>query len=221
MSLSLLLATRCDDLPLWQRAAIAALVVLIHIGVAMLCWQQADLPKARVHEMSVFFFTPTVERTAPPQPDKRQAAVAPAVREHVTSHDFPAAAVAAAPLTINTPKLVDAAPTVLTSVHRVAESIPDSAPDYQAVYLHNPRPAYPVVAQRMGWQGRVILNVEVLSDGLCGAISVARSSGHEILDAAAIAAVQAWRFNPASHAGQAVTQWFKVPINFALEESDA
>jgi protein TonB len=97
----------------------------------------------------------------------------------------------------------------------------DSEPDYQARYLNNPRPAYPIVARRMGWQGRVILNVEVLSEGGCGSVNLYRGSGHEVLDNAAINTVKSWRFIPARHAGGAVTQWFKVPVNFSLEDNAA
>jgi protein TonB len=97
----------------------------------------------------------------------------------------------------------------------------DTAPDYRANYLNNPRPAYPMAARRMGWEGRVVLNVEVLAEGACGGISVFQSSGHEVLDDAALRTVKGWRFVPASRAGHPVTQWFKVPIQFSLKENEA
>jgi protein TonB len=97
----------------------------------------------------------------------------------------------------------------------------DTQPDYNASYLNNPRPVYPMAARRMGWQGRVILNVEVLEEGGCGEINVFRSSGHEALDRAAMNTVKSWRFTPARHAGRPVTQWFKVPVVFSLEDNDA
>lgn len=102
-----------------------------------------------------------------------------------------------------------------------APSVADTEPDYKANYLNNVRPAYPMVARKMGWEGRVILNVEVLAEGVCGAINVFSSSGREALDNAAIHAVKGWHFSPARHGGHAVTKWFKVPINFSLEDSEA
>ncbi|MFA6922067.1 MAG: energy transducer TonB, partial [Gallionella sp.] len=78
------------------------------------------------------------------------------------------------------PPPVAAAPAVAVA------PVVDTEPDYKAGYLNNPRPAYPMVARKMGWEGRVILNVEVLAEGTCGAINVLTSSGREALDNAAI-----------------------------------
>ena len=97
-------------------------------------------------------------------------------------------------------------------------SLPDREPDYQAAYLNNPIPAYPMVARRMGWQGRVVLNVEVLASGLPGQIKLHQSSGHDVLDNAAMQAVRNWRFVAARQSGQVVTKWFLVPIPFILKE---
>jgi len=76
-------------------------------------------------------------------------------------------------------------------------------------------------ARRMGWEGRVVLNVEVLADGSCGEVNVFQSSSHEVLDNAALRTVKGWRFVPASRAGRPITQWFKVPIQFSLKENEA
>lgn len=109
-----------------------------------------------------------------------------------------------------------AAPAVMPQ----ASVLPDIEPDYKAAYLNNPRPTYPPAARRMELQGRVMLNVEVLTDGLCGRIQVLKSSGHEMLDNAALQTVKKWRFVPARHAGMAVVKWCQVPIKFALGESE-
>ena len=93
-------------------------------------------------------------------------------------------------------------------------------PDYKASYLNN-HLAYPLAARRMGLQGRVVLNVEVLAEGLCGQVNVRQSSGHEILDNAAMQSVKTWKFIPAHHAGDAVTKWFMVPIQFSLKDGEA
>lgn len=97
---------------------------------------------------------------------------------------------------------------------------PDREPDYQAAYLKNPPPSYPMVARRMGWQGRVVLNVEVLASGLPGQIDVHQSSGHDVLDKAALKAVSKWRFVAARQNGQVVAKRFLVPIPFILREAE-
>jgi len=43
-----------------------------------------------------------------------------------------------------------------------------------------------------------------------------RSSGHPLLDAAAVAAVRRWAFEPARHGGRAVPAWVEVPVHFRL-----
>jgi len=95
-------------------------------------------------------------------------------------------------------------------------AIADSSPDYHAVYLHNPPPLYPNAARRRGLQGRVLLHVEVMAAGHCGHIMVQQSSGHDMLDTAAIDAVKEWHFIPATHFGFPVTRWMHIPIRFEL-----
>lgn len=81
----------------------------------------------------------------------------------------------------------------------------------------NPAPAYPYAARLRGQQGRVLLQVEVLSSGDAGAVAVAQTSGHESLDRAAQQAVQQWRFHPALRNGQPVTASVQVPVRFAFK----
>lgn len=87
---------------------------------------------------------------------------------------------------------------------------------YSADYLNNPLPHYPNAARRRGYEGQVLLNVEVLAAGTCGRIEILQGSGHEILDDAAIEAVKRWHFIPASEAGTAVDHWMHIPIRFHL-----
>lgn len=47
-------------------------------------------------------------------------------------------------------------------------------------------------------------------------VSVASSSGHDLLDDAAVEAVNHWHFVPAKRGGQPVDSWVNVPINFNL-----
>ena len=90
-------------------------------------------------------------------------------------------------------------------------------PDLPAAYQANPPPPYPRAARRLGVEGRVVLRVEVLADGRCGEIALSQSSGHAVLDAAALEVVKGWRFVPATRAGQAVAAWVEIPISFRLD----
>jgi protein TonB len=113
-------------------------------------------------------------------------------------------------------------PTPIANVKVTAPTAPpDREPDYQATYLSNPKPPYPAIAARMGWQGKVIIRVEVLATGLAGQVSVQHSSGHEVLDNAALQAVRGWRFVPARQNGQLVNKTFLIPLPFTLtKDSD-
>ena len=70
----------------------------------------------------------------------------------------------------------------------------------------------------MGIEGRVVLHVEILQSGGAGRIEIRQSSGHDILDQAAITAVTSWRFEPARISGAPITAWADVPIRFKLDE---
>ena len=85
-----------------------------------------------------------------------------------------------------------------------------------AAYLKNPAPEYPQMAQRRGWEGTVLLRVEVLPSGKPGQIQIQKSSGRDALDAAALAAVKRWSFVPAKQGDVAQTGWVSVPIDFKL-----
>jgi periplasmic protein TonB len=86
-----------------------------------------------------------------------------------------------------------------------------------ANYLKNPRPAYPEIALRRGWEGDVLLRVRVSPDGRPASISVQKSSGRDLLDQAAVDAVRGWTFVPARQGGEAVAGWVSVPIVFHLQ----
>jgi periplasmic protein TonB len=86
-----------------------------------------------------------------------------------------------------------------------------------ANYGYNPKPKYPAVARSRGWEGKVILNVRVSASGESEGVSVIQSSGHDILDEAAVSAVEGWRFVPAKRGDQAVASTVHVPINFKLD----
>jgi TonB family protein len=83
-------------------------------------------------------------------------------------------------------------------------------------YAHNPKPLYPEEARDKGYQGKVLLRVEILASGLVGQIAVKKSSGCEALDHSALAAVKEWRFIPAKKGEVAVPVWVIIPVKFQL-----
>jgi TonB family protein len=84
-------------------------------------------------------------------------------------------------------------------------------------YAENPKPAYPQEAREKGYEGEVVLRVEVLSNGRVGQIEVRKSSGFELLDHSALTTVKQWRFIPAKKGDIAIPLWVNIPIKFQLQ----
>jgi len=183
------------------RLVIVGLAIVLHLSI-FISWQlRQDVPAVQVNEMSVSFANMQMR-----QDDVKSQ---PKVLPHEVIPD---------PQPAEEPAKQQA--TAPQDVTPVSQVVLDSDPDYRAAYLNNPRPPYPMAARRMGWQGKVVLNVEVLSEGKAGQVLLSASSGYELLDHAALQTVKTWRFTPAHRAGQPVTRWFLVPIKFALENKE-
>jgi periplasmic protein TonB len=91
-------------------------------------------------------------------------------------------------------------------------------PLFNAAYLRNPPPRYPLAARRNGEQGTVTLRVLVDREGLPASVAIEKTSGYAPLDNAAREAVRAWRFAPARRGNQAVEAWVLVPVVFRLDD---
>ncbi len=89
--------------------------------------------------------------------------------------------------------------------------------DYKAAYLKNPKPPYPPMAVKMRLEGKVVLLVEVLTDGKAGRVGLEASSGHELHDQSALETVKKWQFAPAKKNGVIVNQVVRIPITFNLK----
>ena len=85
-------------------------------------------------------------------------------------------------------------------------------------YRDNPRPDYPIGARRRHEEGEVRVAVTVTSDGHPLHVSLAKASGHPLLDQAAVDAVRTWTFEPARAGGVAVTSEVIVPVRFSLSQ---
>jgi TonB family protein len=85
-------------------------------------------------------------------------------------------------------------------------------------YLNAARPAYPLMARMRGYEGVVLLAVEVLTDGRPGEVRIKKSSGYALLDQSALNAVRAWRFEPARKMDVPLVMTVDIPVRFSLSE---
>ena len=103
----------------------------------------------------------------------------------------------------------------------ISNSSDISAPEYAAPALGNQSPKYPYAARRRGMEGKVVIEAVVDRAGTVATAVVAVSSGHRLLDRAALSTVKRWIFHPARRRGQAVGATIAIPITFALETASA
>jgi protein TonB len=87
----------------------------------------------------------------------------------------------------------------------------------QPKYAENPKPLYPQEAREKGYQGEVILKVEIFANGQVGQVEVKKSSGYELLDRSASATVKKWKFIPAKKGEETIPFWVNIPIKFQLQ----
>lgn len=100
----------------------------------------------------------------------------------------------------------------------ITQSVTVQTPDVMPSIVKNMKPKYPRIAKKNGYEGTVLLKVEILKDGKVGNISIATSSGYDMLDQAAIESIQKWKFSPAKKQNECIDQWVNLPINFDLKK---
>jgi protein TonB len=126
---------------------------------------------------------------------------APAPRRHAeVSRDKPKQAPASqsTPAPVSRPVTADAL-------------LPDIIP------VFSPQPEYPRVARRLGLEGEVLLHVLMASNGIPEDVVVVSSSGHRVLDKAAVSAIRSWRFKLNRTGGDLPEPpWIDIPIRFQL-----
>ena len=76
---------------------------------------------------------------------------------------------------------------------------------------------YPPISQRLGEEGVTLLAFTVTTDGSVANITVAKSSGSERLDSAAVACATSWRYKPAIQANQPVSVPWKTNVVWKLK----
>ena len=164
---------------------------------------------------------PTVEIAPPSEPPQPKPIEKPRPRHVVKKPVEPPPIITApieAPLTFIAPA---PPPQQLTPIDAPkidpTPSPPVTPPRFNADYLRNPAPAYPLLSRRMGEQGRVVLRVLVSPNGNPDKVELRSSSGSARLDQSALETVARWKFIPARQGDQPIAAWVLVPIAFSLE----
>ena len=202
-----------ENSSLSERFAVVGLVVLLHLSVFAGYLLQPEMPAVLVNEMSISFANIQMQQAdIVPQPKLQPKEPQPKLQPKEIEPE---------PMPAEEPAIKEVTPPEPQNASPPSPVQLDAEPDYRADYLNNPRPPYPMVARRMGYNGKVILNVEVLAEGKAGQVLLHQSSGYAILDNAALQTVKTWKFSPAKRFGRPATQWFLVPIRFSLEDNEA
>jgi protein TonB len=77
------------------------------------------------------------------------------------------------------------------------------------------KPSYPRIARDRGWEGQVLLSVNIDPQGNVTAVQVVNSSGYDVLDESAKEKAWSWKFE-SSDSGE---QGRLISIPFRLEDS--
>ncbi|MFZ5765778.1 MAG: energy transducer TonB [Thermodesulfobacteriota bacterium] len=106
--------------------------------------------------------------------------------------------------------------TTAIAMKTAAASATAPAAETSPGYADNPAPPYPPLARQRGLTGTVEIDVLVSPHGRAAEIRLVRSSGHALLDRAALDALRQWRFVPGRRGNETVAMWVRIPIRFAL-----
>ncbi len=107
-------------------------------------------------------------------------------------------------------------PHSVRSAHHTTSVNKRGAKNYLPDYLNNPPPSYPERSRLAGEQGIAVVRIVVDSSGFVSRLSLESSSGHPLLDRAALEAVSKWKFRPASVAGLPMESEITIPVRFEL-----
>ncbi|HUP94429.1 MAG TPA: energy transducer TonB [Burkholderiales bacterium] len=174
---------------------------------------------------------PRVEPTVKPREERKVSVV---TKSRVAAETQPVLALpVAAPTTEAAlpvvPPSAEVAPPATDSKPSVAATTAPAGPPrdkvatapaiFNAAYLRNTPPRYPLIARRNGVEGTVRLKVFVTREGRPADVQLDQSSGSAALDTAAFDAVKTWQFVPARRGQEAIESWVVVPVVFKLENN--
>jgi protein TonB len=217
--------------PLGARALRFALILAAHLALLWGALELAARPEVRqaAQEVLVRLIAPPPLQTEVKQPESPRPRPTPArqpppmapppIMTAAAEAPAPVASFAVAPQPPAPPALppIDAAPAPVPPAPAAPPAV--IAARFDADYLSNPKPVYPVASRRLGEEGKVVLRVHVSAEGTARAVEVKHSCGFPRLDEAAKAAVEQWRFVPARRGADAIDSWVSVPIVFSLQSA--
>lgn len=213
------------SMPAWSRRALLGATVLgLHL-LPLLAWQAEEVPPPRPQAVMVAVLAAAPGIAAPRPAPTPPARVAPSPAR-TASPPRPTPAAAPAPLATRAESQGSATPTPAASQAAESAKAPaptasgaeEAPPRFEAAYLRNPQPPYPLMSRKLREEGRVRLRVLVSAQGRADSVLVHHSSGYPRLDEAARSTVLGWQFVAAQRQGQAVAGWVEVPILFNLEQ---
>jgi protein TonB len=197
---------------LTQRGIAFSAVAAIHVVAVLLLLQgqvRSD-PEPQEQAIRVVFVQPEVVRDAPPP---RPLVEPPPVRMVIPEV---AIQIAHAPPTAIT-VAIEPAPPPPPVVRQQAQGDQPVLVDIEEVdVLREPQPRYPRAAQQARLQGRVLLWVQIDTEGRPREVRVHRSSGHEQLDREGRDALLGALFKPYRRDGQPYKASFIFPVDFVL-----
>lgn len=150
----------------------------------------------------------------PPQPSSKLSIVAQAtMARRPPAAQIPEVSVRQEPKRSRVVRRDSEPPVIATSPVQQTTGFKESEP---ADLADNPPPAFPAEAIRNRWEGVVMLRLRIAKSGKVEKVEVIGSSGHPLLDQAAVKAVSRWRGKPALRWGQAIESVETLPIRFRL-----
>jgi protein TonB len=225
-----------DERPTWSAAGVLFVVTGIHaLGIGRLLMMEPD---DVVREAAAPIFQVSLQKLPPPrlpqelerEPTKPSEAPADANRQKPRL-------TRPVPILVDTPTTDPVPPDTQVKQYEMGDELlpgepglanPEGTDDGSTVaappVLQKLRvvdmqpPDYPPRCRRLGIEGTVRVRVLVDEDGRVVQAIVARTSGDEMLDAAALEAIEKWRFEPARRDGVKVRAWASVPVAFKLVE---
>jgi protein TonB len=150
----------------------------------------------------------------PPPPARSESSSAPATAANTARTDG-----AAQPGTVGQSGAAGAASAShgdIASAGQPGSGEGDRPPRYKLGSGSTPYPPYPMVARRNGYQGRVVVRLEVAADGRATDAQVLESSGYDVLDESAVNTLKVWKLEPALLGGRPVPGSVNVPVRFRL-----
>jgi protein TonB len=205
-----------------KRTLAFILVVIIHV---LFFWVLASGLGAKVVEVvmgpvetKIIEEQPDEDKPPPPPPEMETPP--PYVPPPELAIDIPVESGPTTAISNVTTERPVAAPAPVAAAPKVEEkAVVRVPPSTQGKGARITQPEYPPASRRAGEAGTVTLQVFVLENGRAGEVKVAKSSGFEKLDEAAVKEVQRnWRFVPGKEDGKPVAMWHTFAVTFRLTD---